>query len=70
MRELGSKLMLPFSEFFQTNYGYIQDQEILLPTASISTFGLTLVDKVIGPFELEMQHITAVRRATTRTEKT
>lgn len=53
-------LQLPFSEFFLTNRGYMQDHQTLLPTASISTVGLLLADKVAGPFELELQSITVV----------
>ena len=60
---------LPFSEFVLTNRGYMQDHQILLPRASISTVGLLLADKVIGPFELELQFIKVVRRMSIRTEK-
>ena len=60
-------IQLPFSEFFLTNRGYMQDNQTLLPRSSLSSVGLLLVDKVVGPFELELQTIKAVRRMTTRT---
>ena len=61
---------LPFSEFVLTNRGYMQDHLTLLPRASVSTVGLLLADKVIGPFELELQEIKVVRRMSTRTSRT
>ena len=60
---------LPFSEFFLTNRGYMQDAQTLLPRASVNTVGLLLADKVTGPFELELQAVKVVRRLTTRTEQ-
>jgi NADH dehydrogenase [ubiquinone] 1 alpha subcomplex assembly factor 1 len=60
---------LPFWEFVLTNYGYMQDRPTLLPLASVSTVGLLLADKVMGPFELELQSIRAVRRMSTRRER-
>ena len=38
----------------------MQDHPTSLPTASISTVGLLLADKVTGPFELELQSIKVV----------
>ena len=45
----------------------MQDNQTLLPRSSLSSVGLLLADKVVGPFELELQTIKAVRRMTTRT---
>ena len=59
-------LQLPFSDFVLTNRGYLQDHQIIFPRSTMSTFGLLLADKVVGPFELEIQTIQAVRRMSTK----
>ena len=39
----------------------MQDSPFSFPQSSVETFGLLMADKVNGPFELEIQHIKAVR---------
>lgn len=54
-------IQLPFGDFFVTHRGYMQDHTFSFPRSSVSTFGLLLADKIDGAFELEIQHIKAIR---------
>ncbi len=54
-------MQLPFSEFFLTHRGYVQDNPFSFPRQKVSTFGLLLADRVNGAFVLELQHIKAVK---------
>ncbi len=56
-----STLQLPFSEFFLTHRGYVQDNPFSFPRQRVNTLGLLLADRVTGPFILEIQHIKAVK---------
>ena len=59
---------LPFSEFFLTHRGYMQDKPFSFPRSEMGTFGILLADRVCGPFRLEIQHIKAVRNLLTSSE--
>ncbi|KAL7992436.1 hypothetical protein Chor_016692 [Crotalus horridus] len=49
--------MVPFSKFFFTSHGRIQDGQYEMWSDRISTLGLTLADKVDGPFQLDIDFI-------------
>ncbi|XP_033844698.1 complex I intermediate-associated protein 30, mitochondrial [Periophthalmus magnuspinnatus] len=48
---------LPFSKFFLTHRGRIQDDQHCLWLDKVNTIGFTLGDKVDGPFQLEIDFI-------------
>ncbi|XP_017268517.1 complex I intermediate-associated protein 30, mitochondrial [Kryptolebias marmoratus] len=48
---------IPFSKFFLTNRGRIQDDQHPLWLDKVNTIGFTLGDKVDGPFQLEIDFI-------------
>ncbi|XP_078589804.1 complex I intermediate-associated protein 30, mitochondrial-like [Branchiostoma floridae x Branchiostoma japonicum] len=45
---------IPFSKFFMTSKGRVQDAQCPVPKDRINTIGITLGDKINGPFELEI----------------
>ncbi|KAM3854899.1 complex I intermediate-associated protein 30, mitochondrial isoform 1-T2 [Vipera latastei] len=51
------EIEVPFSKFFFTSHGRIQDGQYELWPDRISTLGLTLADKVDGPFQLDIDFI-------------
>ncbi|XP_057715576.1 complex I intermediate-associated protein 30, mitochondrial [Corythoichthys intestinalis] len=48
---------IPFSKFFLTHRGRIQDDQHPLWLDKINTIGFTLGDKAVGPFQLEIDYI-------------
>ncbi|XP_061825009.1 complex I intermediate-associated protein 30, mitochondrial [Nerophis lumbriciformis] len=48
---------IPFSKFFLTHRGRIQDSQCCLWLDKINTIGFTLADKADGPFQLEIDYI-------------
>ncbi|XP_058018041.1 complex I intermediate-associated protein 30, mitochondrial [Ahaetulla prasina] len=51
------EIEVPFSKFFFTSRGRIQDGQYEIWPDRISTLGLTLADKVDGPFQLDVDFI-------------
>ncbi|XP_077178962.1 complex I intermediate-associated protein 30, mitochondrial [Paroedura picta] len=51
------EIKIPFSKFFMSSRGRIQDQQYALWLDKISTLGFTLGDQVDGPFQLEIDYI-------------
>ncbi|XP_027725830.1 complex I intermediate-associated protein 30, mitochondrial [Vombatus ursinus] len=51
------EVKIPFSKFFFSSKGRIQDNQQQLLTDQISSIGFTLADKVNGPFYLELDFI-------------
>lgn len=51
------EVKIPFSKFFFSNQGRIQDSQYPLLLDKISSIGFTLADKVDGPFFLEIDFI-------------
>ncbi|GJQ66294.1 hypothetical protein Trydic_g4340 [Trypoxylus dichotomus] len=48
---------VPFSKFFLSSKGRIQDKQFPLPLSRITSFGFSIGDKVNGSFNLEIQYI-------------
>uniref|UniRef100_A0A8D8TNS7 Complex I intermediate-associated protein 30, mitochondrial n=1 Tax=Cacopsylla melanoneura TaxID=428564 RepID=A0A8D8TNS7_9HEMI len=48
---------IPFSKFFLSSKGRVQDKQEPIPTEKVSSIGLSLVDQNNGPFQLELDYI-------------
>ncbi|XP_062973764.1 complex I intermediate-associated protein 30, mitochondrial [Elgaria multicarinata webbii] len=55
------EIKIPFSKFFFSSRGRVQDNQHALWLDKISTLGFTLGDKVDGPFQLEIDFIGLVK---------
>ena len=55
------KLQIPFSKFYLTSCGRIQDQQHQLVPNRIRHIGITLGDGAEGPFQLEIDYIALLR---------
>ncbi|KAG8265917.1 Complex I intermediate-associated protein 30, mitochondrial [Homalodisca vitripennis] len=51
------KYQIPFSKFFFTSKGRIQDIQYPVPLFNIASFGITLGERTPGPFHLEIDYI-------------
>ncbi|XP_078034342.1 complex I intermediate-associated protein 30 [Augochlora pura] len=48
---------VPFAKFLFATKGVIQNDQEPMPTSTITNFGITLGDKIEGPFQLEIDYI-------------
>nr|CAG4641836.1 EOG090X091L [Eurycercus lamellatus] len=48
---------IPFSRFFMSSRGRIQDKQFQVPLDRITSFGITAADKINAPFRLEIDYI-------------
>ncbi|XP_046814600.1 complex I intermediate-associated protein 30, mitochondrial isoform X3 [Vespa crabro] len=51
---------IPFSKFFLSSHGRIQDDQEPIALDNISSFGIIASDKIPGPFKLEIDYIGVV----------
>lgn len=48
---------IPFSKFFLSSRGRVQDNQFPLPQNKVSNFGISVGDKINGPYNLEIDYI-------------
>ena len=60
---------IPFSKFFFTNKGYVQDDMIEVPQRHIVSLGITIADNYDGPFCLEIDTIKVLFHPTLKLEE-
>ncbi|XP_017781725.1 PREDICTED: complex I intermediate-associated protein 30, mitochondrial [Nicrophorus vespilloides] len=48
---------IPFSKFFLSSKGRIQDKQYPLPLNRVTSFGFSVGDKIDGPFSLEIDYV-------------
>ena len=60
---------IPFSKFFFTNKGYVQDDMIQVPQRHIVSLGITIADNYDGPFCLEIDTIKVLFHPTLKLEE-
>ncbi|KAG0078655.1 hypothetical protein BGZ93_001226 [Podila epicladia] len=53
-------VLIPFQDFILTNQGIIQEEQIEIFRERVKNVGVSIIDRVSGPFELEIDHISAV----------
>ena len=60
---------IPFSKFYFSNKGYVQDNQEPPPLDEIAGIGITLMDRVDGPFALEIEEIGVINDPTYNMEE-
>jgi len=48
---------IPFSKFYMASKGRIQDKQSPVPLTRITQFGISIMDKVSGPYHLEIDYV-------------
>ncbi|KAJ3648237.1 hypothetical protein Zmor_020056 [Zophobas morio] len=48
---------IPFSKFFMSSKGRVQDRQYPIPLNKVTNFGISVGDKINGPFSLEIDYI-------------
>eukprot|EP00291_Cryptomonas_curvata_P020084 CAMPEP_0172168070 /NCGR_PEP_ID=MMETSP1050-20130122/9927_1 /TAXON_ID=233186 /ORGANISM="Cryptomonas curvata, Strain CCAP979/52" /LENGTH=228 /DNA_ID=CAMNT_0012838939 /DNA_START=119 /DNA_END=805 /DNA_ORIENTATION=- len=56
-----STVRLPLRDFVLTDRGLVFDSKVMMNLRSVSTFGITIMDKLDGPFEVEIESVIAIR---------
>ncbi|KAF9548297.1 hypothetical protein EC957_006793 [Mortierella hygrophila] len=53
-------VLIPFKDFILTNQGFIQEEQIEIFRERVKNVGVSIIDRTSGPFELEIESISAV----------
>ncbi|KAF9435373.1 hypothetical protein BGZ76_006413 [Entomortierella beljakovae] len=53
-------VLIPFKDFILTNQGFIQEEQIEMFREKVRNVGVSIIDRQSGPFELEIESISAV----------
>ncbi|KAI1321031.1 hypothetical protein EDD11_008612 [Mortierella claussenii] len=53
-------VLIPFTDFILTNRGFIQENQIEIFRERVKNVGVSIIDRKSGPFELEIEAISAV----------
>ncbi|KAF9165650.1 hypothetical protein BGX21_009657 [Mortierella sp. AD011] len=53
-------VLIPFKDFILTNQGFIQEDQIEMYRERVKNVGVSIIDRKSGPFELEIESISAV----------
>ncbi|GJJ76596.1 NADH dehydrogenase [ubiquinone] 1 alpha subcomplex assembly factor 1 [Entomortierella parvispora] len=53
-------VLIPFKDFILTNQGFIQEEQVEIFRERVKNVGVSIIDRVSGPFELEIEEICAV----------
>ncbi|KAF9927133.1 hypothetical protein FBU30_003483 [Linnemannia zychae] len=53
-------VLIPFKDFILTNQGFIQEDQIEIFRERVKNVGISIIDRTSGPFELEIESISAV----------
>lgn len=53
-------VLIPFKDFILTNQGFIQEDQIEMFREKVKNVGVSIIDRKSGPFELEIESISAV----------
>ncbi|KAI8604807.1 NADH:ubiquinone oxidoreductase intermediate-associated protein 30 [Dissophora ornata] len=53
-------VLIPFKDFILTNQGFIQEEQIEIFRERVKNVGVSIIDRKSGPFELEIECISAV----------
>ncbi|KAF8981950.1 hypothetical protein BGZ46_002050 [Entomortierella lignicola] len=53
-------ILIPFKDFILTNQGFIQEDQIEMFRERVKNVGVSIIDRKSGPFELEIDSISAV----------
>ncbi|KAF9189970.1 hypothetical protein BGZ51_008680 [Haplosporangium sp. Z 767] len=52
-------VLIPFKDFILTNQGFIQEDQIEIYRERVKNVGVSIIDRIPGPFELEIESISA-----------
>ncbi|KAG0282325.1 hypothetical protein BGZ96_000597 [Linnemannia gamsii] len=53
-------VLIPFKDFILTNQGFVQEEQIEIFRERVKNVGVSIIDRASGPFELEIESISAV----------
>ncbi|KAF9113206.1 hypothetical protein BGX27_002047 [Mortierella sp. AM989] len=53
-------VLIPFKDFILTNQGFIQEDQVEMFRERVKNVGVSIIDRKSGPFELEIESISAV----------
>ena len=54
-------MRIPFSEFLLVSMGYVQNEQAMINSTAIKSLGISIADRIEGPFRLDLKSIKAIR---------